>query len=113
MPMSSQAARAIQAVRQSGKKPAHDPSRDYLITPTAAIWQGAPAQEHPSKPFRPTRWARLPLSTPQGRCVGLRAPLPGGSKWQVCLERAGQRSWCPVEDLLSPKALSHWVRTGF
>lgn len=113
MPMSSQASRAIKAVRQTSKKLVCDPSQHYLITPTAAIWTGAPAIGHPVKPVRLTRWARLPLNISVGKCLGLRAPLPGGSQWQVCIERSGQRSWLPLEGVLSQKILAHWIRTGF
>lgn len=113
MPMSSQAARALKASLSSGKKPPHDPSRHYLITPTAAIWQGEDAPLHSQKPRRAVRWARLPLDVPRGRCLAVRAPLPGGADWQVCVEKANHRMWLPVEEVLSQKMLSQWVRTGF
>lgn len=115
MPKSSQATRAQKALNRKTSPRRPDYASDYLITPSAAIWQGEDAEffEKEARQRRPVRSARLPISVPRGRCLALKGPLPGREDWDVLVERAGMKTWLPVPSVMNKKALLDWVRTGF
>lgn len=90
-------------------------------TMRAAVWEDRPVSEDatPANRFdqlreadagRQTIWAKVPIRTAAGRCLGVR--LQRGEVW-VALAGPPQIRWVPAERALTPAEAARWRAVGF
>lgn len=93
----------------------------YKRTMRAAVWEDdlAPQVSSPANRFpfpaapeveRRTIWAKVPIQTTAGRCIGVR--LQRSEVW-VALAGPPQVRWVPAERVLTPGEAARWRVEGF
>ena len=85
----------------------------YIRTAHAYVWVDAQATAKPEK-FVPApeeiRWAKNPLPSHHGPCIGFADTSHGAF---VAVKRLSGTFWLEADHVLHPRELSDWLRDGF
>lgn len=85
----------------------------YVRTARAYVWVDAQATEKPEK-FAPSpeeiRWAKNPLPSHHGLCVGFADTSRGAL---VAVKKPSGTFWLAADHVLHDSELSDWLRIGF